>query len=65
MKEIQEPARATPVMAETDVLVVGGGPGGLSAALAAAVSLENGTTCRDVDVSLVQSALEKQGVRIA
>jgi hypothetical protein len=33
---IEEPARQIPVMAETDVLVVGGGPGGLSAALAAA-----------------------------
>lgn len=32
--EISEPARKIPVMAETDVLVVGGGPGGLSAALA-------------------------------
>jgi ribulose 1,5-bisphosphate synthetase/thiazole synthase len=36
MKHIEEPARRVPVMAETDVLVVGGGPGGLSAALAAA-----------------------------
>jgi hypothetical protein len=36
MKQIQEPARTIPVMAETDVLVIGGGPGGLSAALAAA-----------------------------
>ncbi len=36
MKQIEEPAKATPVMAETDVLVVGGGPGGLAAALAAA-----------------------------
>ncbi len=36
MKQIEEPARQIPVMAETDVLVVGGGPGGLSAALAAA-----------------------------
>jgi len=35
MRQIQEPAREVPVMAETDVLVVGGGPGGLSAALAA------------------------------
>jgi len=35
MKQIEEPARSVPVMAETDVLVVGGGPGGLSAALAA------------------------------
>jgi hypothetical protein len=36
MKQIQEPARTIPVMAETDVLVVGGGPGGLAAAIAAA-----------------------------
>jgi hypothetical protein len=36
LKQIEEPARTTPVMAETDVLVIGGGPGGLSAALAAA-----------------------------
>ena len=36
MKQIEEAARTVPVMAETDVLVVGGGPGGLSAALAAA-----------------------------
>jgi hypothetical protein len=35
MKQIEEPARSVPVMAETDVLVVGSGPGGLSAALAA------------------------------
>jgi hypothetical protein len=36
MQQIEEPARRIPVMAETDVLVVGSGPGGLSAALAAA-----------------------------
>jgi heterodisulfide reductase subunit A-like polyferredoxin len=36
MKQIQEPGRTIPIMAETDVLVIGGGPGGLSAALAAA-----------------------------
>lgn len=36
MKTIKEPARETPVLAETDVLVVGSGPGGLSAAIAAA-----------------------------
>ena len=36
MQEIREPSRVTPVMAETDVLVVGSGPGGLSAAIAAA-----------------------------
>ena len=36
MKQIEEPSRTIPVMAETDVLVVGSGPGGLAAALAAA-----------------------------
>ena len=36
MEDIEEPSRRIPVMAETDVLVVGGGPAGLSAALAAA-----------------------------
>lgn len=35
-KSISEPARQTPVIHETDVLVVGSGPGGLAAALAAA-----------------------------
>ncbi|MFQ1701563.1 FAD-dependent oxidoreductase [Loktanella agnita] len=36
MTSITEPARQTPVIHETDVLVVGSGPGGLAAALAAA-----------------------------
>ena len=34
--EIREPERLTPVVAEADVVVVGSGPGGLSAAIAAA-----------------------------
>ncbi len=33
MKEFREPSRIVPVMAETDVLVIGSGPAGLSAAL--------------------------------
>jgi len=36
MKTINEPARSLDVILETDVLVVGSGPGGLAAALAAA-----------------------------
>jgi ribulose 1,5-bisphosphate synthetase/thiazole synthase len=36
MPTISEPARETPVVHSTDVLVVGSGPGGLAAALAAA-----------------------------
>ncbi len=36
MKTIREPAKELPVVAESDVVVVGGGPGGIMAALAAA-----------------------------
>ena len=36
MNHIKEPSRIIPVAADTDVLVIGSGPGGLSAALAAA-----------------------------
>ena len=36
MTSIAEPARSVEVVLETDVLVVGSGPGGLAAALAAA-----------------------------
>jgi hypothetical protein len=36
MKQVTEPSRAVPVLAETDVLVIGSGPAGLAAALAAA-----------------------------
>ena len=36
MKYIQESPRSTPVIAETEVLIVGSGPAGLAAALASA-----------------------------
>jgi len=36
MRTVHEPDQQTPVVAETDVLVVGGGPAGQSAAVAAA-----------------------------
>ncbi|MBO0733212.1 MAG: FAD-dependent oxidoreductase [Methylocapsa sp.] len=36
VKEIREPSRLTPVIAETDVLVAGSGPGGLAAAISSA-----------------------------
>ena len=45
-KTIREPARETPVVREFDVLVVGGGPAGLTSALAAA---ENGLRVGLVD----------------
>ncbi|MDH3213891.1 MAG: FAD-dependent oxidoreductase, partial [Myxococcales bacterium] len=37
---------------------------GQGAGVAAAVSTEDGVTCRDVDVPRVQAALRSQGVRI-
>ena len=36
MEYIEEPSRKVPILAETDVLVIGGGPAGISAALTAA-----------------------------
>jgi heterodisulfide reductase subunit A-like polyferredoxin len=36
VKQIREPSRTLPVMAETEVLVVGSSPGGLAAVLASA-----------------------------
>ena len=38
---------------------------GQGAGVAAAVSIKDKMTCREVDIKSVQKALEKQGVRIA
>jgi hypothetical protein len=37
---------------------------GQGAGVAAAVSVKDKVTCREVDITKVQKALEKQGVRI-
>lgn len=60
MKTVTLPQKPIPVIAETDVLVVGSGPGGL----AAAVSLKTGKSTADVCVTDVQTELKRQGVRI-
>ena len=38
IRTVDEPGQVTPIVAETDVLVVGGGPAGQAAAVAAARS---------------------------
>ena len=76
-KFITEPARRIEVIRRTDVLVVGSGPGGPAAALAArvqasksrwssasAVSVKDGSDFDRVDMPAVQRELERQGVRI-
>ena len=63
-KIITEPAKQIDVIHETDVLVVGSGPGGLAAALAAtALAVKTRCDLADVDMTAVQGALAKQGVR--
>ena len=59
MKQVEEQSRSTPVMAETDVLVIGTGPGRL-----AAVSTKDGVMCSEANIERLQHALRKQGVRL-
>ena len=49
MKTYREPAREIPIAREADVIVVGGGPAGIAAAVAAAAlcSRTNTPPCRD------------------
>jgi thioredoxin reductase len=60
---ITEPAREIDVIHKTDVLVVSSGPGGLAAALAAALSLKSNEELDRIDIARVQAELARQGVR--
>ncbi|MFO7871085.1 MAG: hypothetical protein R6V03_06595 [Kiritimatiellia bacterium] len=58
MKTIQEPGREIPVACEADVVVCGGGPAGVGAALA----VKNGVEARNADAASLRQELQKQGV---
>lgn len=46
------------------VLVVGSGPGGLSAAIVAAISVKEGTIRRETPMESIQEELRKRQVRL-
>ncbi len=58
VKTIREKARDIRVCREADVVVVGGGPGGIGAALA----VKAGVEARKVDTGALQDRLLNQGV---
>ena len=53
-------AKNIDVIEETDVLVVGGGPSGISAAL----SIKEGVSPRELGAEKVREALKRQGVEL-
>ena len=60
MKRFIEPAREIPVVKEAEVLVIGGGPAGPSAALC----VEHDQTPRKLDPRLLREALAADGVKV-
>ena len=60
MKQIKEAPKVVDVVAQADILIVGGGPAGL----AAAVSVKDNVNCSAIDIQKLQKLLKKQVVRI-
>ena len=59
---LNEAARRTPLLAETEVLVLGGGPAGIAAAAGREVLLVERRGCLGgIDVAALQAGLEPQG----
>ena len=66
---LTEPSRQTPVLGEYEVVVLGGGPAGIAAAVAAAragrstahLARDAGCNAADVDIAALQTRLERDG----
>ena len=62
IRTIPEPNKTVDVDRECDVVVVGGGPGGIGAAVAAALSIGQGVSVRNVDFASLRRQLIAQNV---